>query len=75
MGGTTPWRSDESGRSCCIWPKTPKRITKNISEKHVEEEGEIRKRERVRGGDPPLLSNPFKIVPNVYRHLKRTLNS
>jgi hypothetical protein len=24
MGGTTPWKADESGRSCCIWPKTLK---------------------------------------------------
>ena len=48
MGGTTPWRADKSGQSCYIWPKAPKN-TKKTKEKYVEEEGEIRKGERVRG--------------------------
>jgi hypothetical protein len=59
MGGTTPLRADKSGWSCCIWPKN----TKKIIEKHVEEEGEIRKGEKVRGKKRrellPILS--FKI--------------
>jgi hypothetical protein len=37
-GSTTPWRADESGRSCCIWPKTPKNI-KKTRKKQVERGG------------------------------------
>jgi hypothetical protein len=63
MGGTTPLRADKSGWSCCIWPKNTQKKKKKTIEKHVEEEGEIRKGEKVRGKRRrellPILS--FKI--------------
>ena len=63
MGGTTPWRADESGRSCRIWPKntktqnTPKK--KKTREKQVEVEGEIRKGRRAQTPSSSLGARIF----------------
>jgi hypothetical protein len=33
VGGTSPWRVDESDWGCCIWPKNPKKKKKKKKEK------------------------------------------
>jgi hypothetical protein len=38
MGGTTPWKADESGQSCYIWPKTPKKTHTKKKKKRKERE-------------------------------------